>query len=172
MFSLFVLLFVLLGQITLQSNQAKNSRAATPTGVPIALPSPLAAPNCYTPIPKQSCLSPIYTRGSKMLELKVNSETKKYLNDILTTADKYAVYRFNTTNENQKATNLITLTSEDLDKVLNSTTDPKFTFQNVSADDIAHSTYVIFGIPTATTSLTTCGLNTHISRCLRLAPLD
>jgi len=172
MFSLFVLLFVLLGQMTLQSNQAKNSRAAVPTGVPIALPSPLAAPNCYAPVPKQSCLNPIYNRGSKTLELKMNSETKKYLNDILATADKYAVYRFNTTNENQKATSLMTLSSEDLDKAMNSTTDPKFIFQNVSADDIAHSSYVIFGIPTATTSLTTCGLNTFVSRCLRLSPLD
>lgn len=172
MFSLFVLLFVLLGQITLQSNQAKNSRAATPTGVPIALPSPLAAPNCYTPIPKQSCLSPIYTRGSKVLELKMDSRTKEYLNDILATADKYAIYRFNTTIENQKATNLITLTSEDLDRAMNSTTDPKFVFHNVSADDIAHSSYVIFGIPTATTSLTTCGLNTHVARCLKLSPLE
>lgn len=172
MFSLFVLLFVLLGQLTLQSNQAKNSRAATPTGVPLALPSPLEPPNCYAPVPKQSCLSPIYTRGSKVLELKMSSATKEYLNDILGTADKYAIYRFNTANDKQIATNLITFTAEDLDKAINSTTDPKFTFQNVNAGDIGHSTYVIFGIPTATTSLTTCGLNTYISRCLKLAPLD
>ncbi|MFZ2025815.1 MAG: hypothetical protein WAV30_00825 [Microgenomates group bacterium] len=172
MFSLFVLLFVLLGQLTLQSNQAKNSRAAIPTGVPIALPSPLAAPNCYTPAPKQSCLNPIYNRGTKDLELRINSETVEYLNAILNTADRYAIYRFNTFNEKQKATHLFSISKEEVNALINSTTDPKLTLSNVTADDISHSTYVIFGIPTATTSLTTCSKNTFVSRCSKLSPLD
>lgn len=171
MFSLFVLLFVLLGQLTLQSNQAKNSRAESPTGVPLAAPSPLAAPNCYDPVPRQFCLSPIY-KGNNELDLRVNSETIEDLNAILKTADRYAIYRFNTTDDAQKATNLISLTSEELSSVINATRAPKFIFKNVTADDVAHSTYVIFGIPTATTTQTTCAMNTFVSRCQRLAPLD
>lgn len=166
MFSLFVLLFVLLGQLTLQSNQAKNSRAAVPTGVPVALPSPLAAPNCYSPVPKQSCLTPFYNSGTGTLELKVDkTKTRKFLNTILETADRYAIYRFNTMNDMQKATHLLTLSSDDLDVALNSTENPRFTFRDVNRNDMSRSTYVIFGIPTATTSLTECTMNTFISEC-------
>lgn len=166
MFSLFVLLFVLLGQITLQSNQAKNSRAATPTGVPIALPSPLEAPNCYAPAPKQFCLTPFYNSGTKRLELKVDKTvTRKELNKILNTADKYAVYRFNTMNERQKATHLLTLSSVDLEYAMNSTENPQFVFTDVSSNDLIRSTFVIFGIPTATTSLTECKMNTFVADC-------
>lgn len=167
MFSLFVLLFVLLGQLTLQSNQAKNSRAAVPTGVPVALPTPLEAPNCYAPVPKQYCLRPMYSRGNEKLELRMDAETVEYLNDVLTTADRYAIYRFNTKNDLQKATHLISLSAQEVYAAINPAASQKFTFDNVKPDDVMYSTYVIFGIPTSTTAQTTCAKNTFVATCSR-----
>lgn len=74
MFSLFVLLFVLLGQLTLQSNQAKNSRAATTnqyTSLKISITPtpPLYPPSCYSPNPELVCLTPIYEKGVNTLVL-------------------------------------------------------------------------------------------------------